>query len=700
MGKRAIRLVLVALVMVLPLWGMELGSGAANHGGRRPAYAPGELLVKYKPGLRAAAADYARQRWGVSTLRSFGDIGVHQVKLAADMSVEEALGIYRNDPGVEYAEPNYYRHITVAPDDPDFDQLWGLLNSGQLVNGTVGTAGADIDATTAWDTATNCSSVRVAIIDTGADYNHPDLAGNVLLSSSWDFVDNDDSPMDPNGHGTHVAGTIAAVGNNARGVAGVCWSGQLMILRTFDAFGLATLSDIISAMAYARTNGAKVINASYAGGDFSQAERDEISNLNSAGILLVAAAGNESTDNDATPSYPASYNLPNVIAVAATDQDDNLAWFSNYGQSSVHVAAPGTNIYSTKPGRQTVFSDNFDDGDISDWTVDSHWALSNEADSAPYALALVPGDAEGKGSDLPARPTNAIALSGQTGTLLTFTLKGNVAGGDRLFVETSAGGTIWTSRPVLVNNQVLFENGISGSVASWADAAVDLGSLDGASAAYFRFRYHTNKSSSKDKSGGGLCFIGSITDWPLLPLGVTRAAAAETSVFIDNVEITAAGADGGYQFLSGTSMATPHVVGLAALVWSDTPGLTHLQVKERILNCVDRLSSLAGNVFTQGRINAANSIEALPAPPVDFSASKVSATQVNLRWANTYYGQIGFRIERKDGSGSFTEIADLPTNTTSYSDTAIPAGTHSYRMRAYIGSNFSVYSGVVSVTTP
>jgi subtilisin family serine protease len=684
MGKRAIRVFLVALIMVLPLWGMELGSGAGAHGGRRPAYAPGQLLVKYKPALRAGAADYARQRWGVSTLRTFRDIGVHHVKLPADMIVEEALELYRGDPDVQYVEPNYYRYIAATPNDSDYGLLWGL---------------SDIDAPDAWDVATDCKGKIVAVIDTGADYNHPDLAANIA-SGGHDFVDNDDQPMDPNGHGTHVAGTIAAVGNNMLGITGVCWSGQLLILRTFDAFGLGTMSDVISAMEYARTNNAKIINASYAGGDFSQAESDEISNLNTAGILVIAAAGNEGVDNDVIPSYPASYNLPNIIAVAASDQSDNLAWFSNYGQHSVHVAAPGMDIYSTKPGRQTLFSDNFDDGDISDWTVDPHWALSNQADSAPYALALVPGDAEGKGVDLIAQPTNPIVLSGQTGAVLGFTLKGTVAGGDLLFVETSADGITWANQPVLVNDQDLFENGISGSVAFWADALVDLGSLDGAPTVYFRFRLHTQKASSGGgHNKGGGCFIASAAHGSPLSLGAAQAAAAANVVYIDNVQITTAGIENVYQYLSGTSMATPHVVGLAALVWGHAPGLTHLQVKERILNCVDRLSNLSGEVFTQGRINAANSIQAVPAPPLGLAATKVSSTQVNLTWANTYYGQIGFSIERKDGSGSFTVIAN-PTNTTSYSDTPVPAGTHSYRMRAYIGSNFSTYSGVVSVTTP
>jgi subtilisin family serine protease len=723
MKRRVIPLLLVALMMVLPLLGAESGSGTGGHGWRRPAYAPGELLVKYKPAVRTQTADYFRQRWGVSILHTFRDIGVHHVKLPAEMTVEEALDLYRNDPDVEYAEPNYYRYITATPDDTDYQNfLWGMNNTGQTIcppEGTVcppypacvtGTPGASINAPSAWDVETDCTSVTVAIIDTGVDYNHRDLAANIA-SGGYDFVDNDNAPMDPNGHGTHVAGTIGAVGNNSLGVTGVCWTANLLPLRAFDASGIGTDASIIAAMAYARTNGAKVINASYGGSQFSQAEYNEISNLNTAGVLLVAATADASANSDSTPTYPASYGLPNIIAVAATDQDDNLACFSNYGGASVHVAAPGVNIYSTMPGRQTVFSDNFDNSGISDWTVDPHWSLSNDANSLPNSLALVPGDAEGKGADLPARPTNAIDLSSQTGTLLTFKLKGEISGGDLLYVETAPSSTgPWTNRPVLVNGADFFDNGISGSESDWADAAVDLGPLDGTATAYFRFRYHTNAPSSSGHGGGGGggCFIASAGYGSRLPLAAPRALAAASVVNIDDVEITTSAVRDNYQFLDGTSMATAHVTGLAALVWSYNltldPTFTSAKVKERILNCVDRLTALSTTtpVFTQGRINAFNSIQNLPARPVGLVATPVSRTQINLKWANTYFGQIGFRIERQQGAGSFTQVADISTNTTSYADTGLLASTpYNYRVRAYsiVDNHLSNYSDVATATT-
>jgi subtilisin family serine protease len=434
-----------------------------------------------------------------------------------------------------------------------------------------------------------------------------------------------------------------------------------MILRAFDVLGSATTDRIISAMQYAGTHGVKVINASYGGSEFSQAENDEISNLNTGGVLLVAAAGNESANDDTTPSYPASYNLDNIIAVAATDQDDNLASFSNYGKASVDVAAPGVNTYSAMPGRQTVFTDNFDDGDISDWTVDPPWGgTTARASSGAYSLADSPTGNYANNIDVSARPTSAIDLSGTTGTVLTFKLNGAILSGDALYIETSPDAATWTTRLGLFGD----------SGGEWADILADLGNLDGTATAHFRFRLQTNGSGTA------------------------------AGVYIDDVEVTAADAQDTYQFLDGTSMATPYVTGVAALVWGNTPSLAHLQVKERILNCVDRLGSLSKKVVTWGRINAANSLNNVPAPPVGLSARAVSNSQINLTWATTYFGQIGFRIERKQGAtGTFTQIVDLPANTSSYSDTGLIKGTtYTYHVKAYTSDNESEWSAEVTAT--
>ena len=209
---------------------------------------------------------------------------------------------------------------------------------------SAGKAGADINAPEAWDILQG-SSVIVAVIDSGIDSNHPDIAANLI--AGYDFVENDNIPNDLNGHGTHVAGIIGAVGNNATGITGVSWSVKIMPLKVLDQNGEGAYCYIIEAIDYAVQHNARIINMSFSGPDFSQSLYDSIASY--PNVLFVAAAGNEITNNDLTPSYPANFDLANIISVAATDQTDNLAYFSNYGLTSVDVAAPGANILSTIP---------------------------------------------------------------------------------------------------------------------------------------------------------------------------------------------------------------------------------------------------------------------------------------------------------------------------------------------------------------
>ena len=334
-------------------------------------YVPGELLIKYEPEVRSATAAYYQTQYEVTTMKSFNAIGVDHVKLPQTMTVEGALEVFQSDPNVEYAEPNYYQYATGTPNDALFGLLWGMHNTGQTVNGTAGIPDADIDAPEAWDITTGSSSVVVAVVDSGVSTLSVvnDLSGNIWSNPGeipengidddsngyvddvvgWDFVFDDNSPNDANGHGTHVAGTVAAVGNNSTGVTGVSWSTKIMALRFLDARGSGSTEDAISAILYANAKGAHVINNSWGGGGYNQSLKDAI---DASSAVVVCAAGNGGSDrigddNDAVPFYPASYTSSNLIAVAATDQNDNRASFSNYGPTSVDVAAPGVNILST-----------------------------------------------------------------------------------------------------------------------------------------------------------------------------------------------------------------------------------------------------------------------------------------------------------------------------------------------------------------
>lgn len=273
---------------------------------------------------------------------------------------------------VALLEPDFAITSAALPSDPSFDQLWGLRNMGQ----SGGVAGADIRAESAWTTTTGSRGVVVAVIDTGVDYTHPDLAANIWTNPreiaddgidndgngyvddvrGWDFANGDADPMDDHSHGTHVAGTIGATGANGVGVTGVSWQVSIMPLKFMSGAGRGTTSSAIAAINYAtlmrRDFGINVVatNNSWGGSGASLALQASIAAGGRAGILFVAAAGNSASDNDFAPSYPASFADPTVIAVAASDRSNKLAPFSNVGATSVDLVAPGASIYSTLPG--------------------------------------------------------------------------------------------------------------------------------------------------------------------------------------------------------------------------------------------------------------------------------------------------------------------------------------------------------------
>jgi subtilisin family serine protease len=338
------------------------------------------ILVGFDPGVSVAAQRASLERADTTANGRLRRIRAFVVSvLASDRG--RALAELRQDPRVRFAEPDAVYRIDTLPNDPLFGQLWGLNNTGQTVKSSTGTADADIDAPEAWSTTTGSSSVVVAVIDSGVDWHHPDLAANIWTNPGescagcasdgidndgngyvddvhgWDFVNDDNDPFDDNGHGTHVSGTIGASGSNGVGIAGVNWNVQIMPLKFIGANGQGTADDAVRAILYATRMGAVASNNSWGGEVFSQALEDAIADADAHGSLFVAAAGNSGKNTDTTPDYPSGFDLPNVLTVGATDQNDVRAWFSNYGKQSVDLAAPGTNIYSTWPGGIYRFSE-------------------------------------------------------------------------------------------------------------------------------------------------------------------------------------------------------------------------------------------------------------------------------------------------------------------------------------------------------
>jgi len=325
-------------------------------------YVQDQVLVRFKPGTPAHSIAAMHAALGAQVVREFKIVShLYLVRLPAGVSVKEAIARYRRDKNVLYAEPNLMVQAAATyPSDPLVDDLWGLHT---------------IATPEAWDITTGSSDVVVAVIDTGIDYTHEDLAENIWQSEDCnadgtdddgngyrddchgiDTVNGDSDPMDDNGHGTHVAGTIGAVGDNARGVVGVNWAVRLMACKFLSEWGWGTLDGALACLEYVQVmkdRGVNIVatNNSWGGWGFSQALFDAIAAHLSRGILFIAAAGNGGKDHDAEPAFfiPAGYYLPNIIAVAATDRYDALAWFSDYGRRTVHLGAPGEGILSTTP---------------------------------------------------------------------------------------------------------------------------------------------------------------------------------------------------------------------------------------------------------------------------------------------------------------------------------------------------------------
>jgi len=396
---------------------------------------PGHLLVRFtidEAPLRAVARDLV----GARLIRQLKGVeGLEHLEVG--MPLDRAAALLSALPFVDYAEPDYVVRPVAQPNDTYIGLQWGIHNTGQSIRNVTGIPDADIDGFEAWDTRTSAAGVVVAIIDSGTQWSHPDLDGNIWDNADeiagngidddgngyvddirgWDFYNNDNNPDDGDGHGTHTAGTVGAEGNNGAGVAGVAWDVQLMPLRFIGPFGGST-SDAIEAVNYAVANGARISNNSWGGGGFSTAMRDAIASARANNHLFVAAAGNDGVNTDSSPHYPSSYTEDNIISVAATDNRDNIAGFSNYGANSVDLGAPGVDIASTYTGSSYV------------WNSGTSMAAPHVAGAAAILLAHNPSWSYAQIRDRlyqTVRPTSAMSTRTSTGGVLN--LAAALAGG-------------------------------------------------------------------------------------------------------------------------------------------------------------------------------------------------------------------------------------------------------------------------------
>jgi len=618
-------------------------------GPSKARYVPGEVLVRFVPKLSVASRAAVSLKVGARVEQRLDRVakGLARLKITGTTGVESAVAALRKQPGVLVAEPNYLVELASAPNDPRFEELWGLNNTGQ----TGGTADADIDALEAWVNYAGSDDIVVAVIDTGVDYTHEDLAENMWVNEvehsgipgvdddsngyvddiyGYNFSANTGDPMDDDGHGTHCAGSIGAVGNNGLGVVGVSPNVRIMALKFIEDGGGA-LSDALLAMQYAEANGARLTSQSWVTEAYSQILKDY---LDQSRILHVCAAGNDYRDVDEWGQFPAAYDSPSVISVGASDHDDQRADFSNYGALSVDLFAPGTNILSTVPpweeerilayervaGGDPLMTEDFESGlgawEQFTWNPDASrlWELSTDdpsglASGASHRLRSI--DYLNNQANF-IQTTQSIDLTGELAEDQGYLLLGRIW----LDMEYEADWVYVLMGPEKDDGAYWIARAFTGNTGGWASFFVDLTPWAGRSDLQLAVAILTDDSVNSGDGYGG--------------------------VYIDDLELVKADIDYErtvykYMAASGTSMATPHVAGAAALALSANPAMSAPTLKRVVLGLVDVKPGLTGLCVSGGRLNAERAVEcAIPlteAPQPSLSSVVVTEPAVAASWA-------------------------------------------------------------------
>lgn len=558
-------------------------------------YKPGELIVRFKSTLALSSGKLKIAQYGSTiaqqmTLTNKKTFMV--VKIKAGESIHQVYARYKSDPNVASVSYNYIFRLLATPNDPSFGQQWGLNNTGQTVNGVAGTATSDMKLTSAWDVRLNgdCSSVIVAVLDQGINYTHADLAANIpadMQSLMRNFAVPTGQPTGTNvypksgseTHGTHVAGIIGAVGNNGVGASGICWSVKILPVKVVDQNGTGTMVQIASGITYAANNGAKVINMSLGapGTLIPTADLDMLKTAmdtaQTAGVVVVVAAGNDSTtsgkaNNDINKVYPCSLDHANLICVAAMNASYGLAVFSNIGPATVDVGAPGTNTYSTWPGASLTVA-NINSG----WPRTGAWAhslgtLVNPADFWTNDIAQYSATAD----DDAYKTFDLSSFVGADIVSLNSTIYYNLASGDQMIFQQTATAT----NPFVANT-------------------IPAKSYTGS---YF---------GSEDFNIDPACFVATCTIGLKLKSNNPTTAFGIATEFFDFKSIIN-GANN-YKYLNGTSMASPHVAGLAALLIAQNPNFTYTETINAIKNGGETNAALAGQTTTGKTVSAIGSLQ-------------------------------------------------------------------------------------------
>jgi thermitase len=585
-------------------------------------YESGEALVRFGAGVDAAERRDARSAADVD-FDSALELPRTQV-VTFDGPVKDAIARLEDQPGVVDAQPNYIYHaLAAAPNDSQFGHLWGM-------GGTPG-----VNVLPAWDRTQGAGQV-IAIVDTGVDLTHPDLAGNLV--AGHDFVDADNDPSDFNLHGTHVAGTAAAIAGNGQGVAGVAPGAKIMPVRVLDAEGKGNSGNIANGIAFAAQNGAGVINLSLGGpsGGGDSAMSAAIQEAANHNTVVVAAAGNENNNNDVNPTTPCTLPNANLICVAAVTKTGARSDFSNYGATTVDVGAPGgdgsgspdDDILSTKPGWSTVFSEEWEGGFPGQWTPvhdtgDPDWGLVTftsgnhaAADSPPGGASYLPNVDNGLVA------TNPVDLSGRQGCRFDFLIGLDIddISGDTFFDFATVG--LSTGAGDFSSDWAGNTTGPGGLGFHFEDVSLEHTGVAGRNDVKPFLRFHSDGTTQDD---------GAYVD------GV-HISCRQSSSYPDTIGGENASDGGSYTAIAGTSMASPHVAGIAALVRAVDPGAPADQVVEAIRRGAKPVAGMQGVTVTGGAADAVGSIDAalaIPNPVVKPRKPRVLKVVVSRKGAIT-----------------------------------------------------------------